>query len=139
MTLRLPDKLRKWINATIRKSMRAETLALASFGAGVIISFIELACTGQVYVPIILGLSTPAYRGQALVSLAVYCLAFVVPLVLVFLISFLGTNSRKLGTFLQRHTASIKLLTALIFVAIGLWLIYETLQVWGVLPLFAST
>lgn len=137
MTLRLPDKLRKWINATIRKSMRAETLIAASFVAGVVISFIELACTGQVYVPIILGLSTPGYRAQALLSLAVYCLAFIVPLVIVFVISFLGTNSRKLGIFLQKHTASIKLITAVLFVAIGLWLIYETLRVWGILPLFA--
>jgi len=139
MTLRLPDKLRKWINATIRKSMRAETLIAASFTAGVVISFIELACTGQVYVPIILGLSTPGYRGQALLSLVVYCLAFIVPLVVVFVISFMGTNSRKLGMFLQKHTASIKLITAMIFVAIGLWLIYETLRVWGILtPWFAS-
>jgi cytochrome c biogenesis protein CcdA len=138
MTLRLPDKLRKWINATIRKSMRAETLIAASFGSGVVISFIELTCTGQVYVPIILGLSTPAFRGQALLSLTVYCLAFIVPLIVVFVISFLGTNSRTLGTFLQKHTASIKLLTAIVFVAIGLWLIYETLRVWGILPLFAA-
>ena len=139
MALRLPDRLRKWINATIRKSMRAETLAAASFGAGVVISFIELTCTGQVYVPIILGLSTPGYSGQALVSLIVYCLAFIVPLIIVFVISFMGTNSRKLGMFLTKNTAGIKLLTAIIFIAIGLWLIYETLQVWGVLPLFAST
>jgi cytochrome c biogenesis protein CcdA len=139
MTLRLPDKLRKWINATIRKSMRAETLAAASFVAGVVISFIELACTGQVYVPIILGLSTPGYRAHALISLIVYCLAFIVPLVVVFVISFMGTNSRKLGMYLQKHTSSIKLLTAIIFVAIGLWLLYETLRVWGVLtPWLAS-
>jgi cytochrome c biogenesis protein CcdA len=139
MTLRLPDKLRKWINATVRKSMRAETLIAASFVAGVVISFIELTCTGQVYVPIILGLSTPGYRAQALLSLTIYCLAFVVPLIVVFVISFLGTNSRKLGMFLQKHTASIKLVTAMVFVAIGLWLMYETLRVWGVLtPWLAS-
>jgi cytochrome c biogenesis protein CcdA len=139
MTLRLPDKLRKWINATVRKSMRAETLIAASFVAGVVISFIELTCTGQVYVPIILGLSTPGYRAQALLSLTIYCLAFVVPLIVVFVISFLGTNSRKLGMFLQKHTASIKLITAMVFVAIGLWLMYETLRVWGVLtPWLAS-
>jgi cytochrome c biogenesis protein CcdA len=105
----------------------------------VIVSFIELACTGQVYVPIILGLSTPGYRAHALFSLVIYCLAFIVPLVVVFLISFFGTNSRSLGIFLQKHTASIKLLTAVIFIAIGLWLIYETLHVWGVLtPWLAS-
>jgi cytochrome c biogenesis protein CcdA/thiol-disulfide isomerase/thioredoxin len=140
MALRLPDRLRKWVNATIRHSMRSETLVAASFVAGVIVSFIELACTGQVYVPIILGLSTPGYRSQALVSLIVYCLAFIVPLVIVFAITYMGTSSQKLGVFLQRHTSSIKLITALLFLGIGLWLIYDTLRVWGVLtPWFVAT
>ncbi len=140
MTLRLPDRLRRWVNATIRHSMRSETLIVASFVAGVIVSFIELACTGQVYVPIILGLSTPGYRSQALLSLIVYCLAFIVPLIIVFIITYMGTGSQKLGVFLQRHTSSIKLITAVLFLGIGLWLIYDTLRVWGVLaPWFATT
>jgi cytochrome c biogenesis protein CcdA len=140
MTLRLPDRLRKWVNATIRQSMKSETLVAASFVAGVIVSFIELACTGQVYVPIILGLSTPGRRPQALMSLILYCLAFIVPLVIVFAITYMGTSSQKLGLFLQRHTSSIKLITAVLFLGIGLWLIYDTLRVWGVLaPWFATT
>jgi hypothetical protein len=35
--------------------------------------------------------------------------------------------------FLQKHTASIKLITAMVFIAIGVWLVYETLRVWGIL------
>jgi cytochrome c biogenesis protein CcdA/thiol-disulfide isomerase/thioredoxin len=139
MALRLPDRLRAWINATIRRSMKSGTLIAASFVAGVIISFIELTCTGQVYVPIILGLSVPGYRAQALVALVVYCLAFIMPLVIVFVISYLGTSSRTLGVFLQRHTATIKLITAVVFLVIGAWLLYDTLRVSGVLtPLLAS-
>jgi cytochrome c biogenesis protein CcdA len=133
MTLRLPDRLRKWINATIRKSMKARTFVIAAFVAGVVVSFIELACTGQVYVPIILGLSAPGYRSQALVALIVYCLAFVVPLIVVFVVSYMGTSSRTLGVLLNRHTATIKLITAVLFLAIGLWLIYDTLHTWGLL------
>jgi cytochrome c biogenesis protein CcdA/thiol-disulfide isomerase/thioredoxin len=133
MTLRLPDRLRKWINATIRRSMKASTFIIAAFAAGVVVSFIELACTGQVYVPIILGLSAPGYRSQALVALIVYCLAFIVPLIVVFVVSYMGTSSRTLGVLLNRHTATIKLITAVLFLAIGLWLIYDTLHTWGFL------
>jgi cytochrome c biogenesis protein CcdA/glutaredoxin len=133
MALRLPDRLRKWINATIRQSMKARTFIIAAFVAGIVVSFIELACTGQVYVPIILGLSTPGYRGQAFVSLFVYCLAFIVPLVVVFIVSYMGTSSQKLGVLLNRHTATIKLITAVLFLAIGVWLIYDTLNTWGLL------
>jgi cytochrome c biogenesis protein CcdA len=139
MTLRLPDRLRRWINATIRQSMKARTFIAAAFAAGVIVSFIELACTGQVYVPIILGLSTPGYRAQALVALIVYCLAFVVPLIVVFVVSYMGTGSQRLGIVLNRHTATIKLITAVLFLAIGVWLVYDTLHTWGLLvPVLAS-
>ncbi len=132
MALRLPDRLRKWINATIRKGVKSETLVTASFITGVVVSFIELTCTGQVYVPIIQGLSNPEYRARSTLDLVVYCLAFVVPLIIVFAISYMGTGSRQLGLWLQRHTAAIKLATALLFVGIGLWLVYDTLRVWGV-------
>jgi cytochrome c biogenesis protein CcdA/thiol-disulfide isomerase/thioredoxin/glutaredoxin len=139
MTLRLPDRLRRWINATIRQSMKATTFIAAAFAAGVVVSFIELACTGQVYVPIILGLSTPGYRAQALVALIVYCVAFVVPLIVVFVGSYMGTSSQKLGIVLNRHTATIKLITAVLFLAIGAWLVYDTLHTWGLLtPVLAS-
>jgi cytochrome c biogenesis protein CcdA len=134
MALRLPDKLRRWINATIRQSMKAGTLdrlVVASFVAGVIVSFVELTCTGQVYAPIILGLSNPEYQGQALLSLVVYCLAFVVPLIVVFLVSYFGTSSQQLGQVLQRNTARVKLITAILFVAISLWLVYDVLRTWG--------
>ena len=134
MALRLPDKLRLWINATIRESMKSGTLdrlVVASFVAGIIVSFVELTCTGQVYAPIILGLSNPEYQGQALLSLVVYCLAFVVPLIVVFLVSYMGTSSQQLGQVLQRHTATVKLITAVLFVAISLWLIYDVFRTWG--------
>jgi len=39
---------------------------------------------------------------------------------------------------LQRHTASVKLVTALLFIAISVWLLYDTLRVWGLVgPLLA--
>jgi cytochrome c biogenesis protein CcdA len=139
MALRLPDKLRRWINATIRRSMKARTFVIAAFLAGVIVSFIELACTGQIYVPIILGLSNPGYRAQSMLDLIVYCLAFVVPLITVFVVTYTGTSSQKLGVLLRRYTAGVKLITAVLFLGIGFWLIYDILRVWGVLsPAFAA-
>jgi cytochrome c biogenesis protein CcdA/thiol-disulfide isomerase/thioredoxin len=138
MALRLPDKLRRWINATVRKGMRSQALdrlVVASFVTGVAVSFIELTCTGQVYVPIILGLSNPGYQWQAMLSLVVYCLAFIVPLIVVFLVSYFGTSSRQLGQLLQRHTATVKLATAMLFLVMGAGLIYETIRLWGILPL----
>ena len=133
MALRLPDRLRKWINAVIRRSMSARTFVTASFVAGVIVSFVELACTGQVYVPIIQGLSNPAYRAQSTLGLIVYCLAFITPLVVVFFVSYMGTSSQQLGRLLQQHTGTVKLVTAILFLGIAFWLAYDVLRIWGLI------
>ena len=138
MALRLPDRLRRWVNAAVRKSMNARAFVLASFVAGAIVSFIELACTGQVYVPIIQGLSNPDYRAQSTLDLVVYCLAFIAPLIVVFIASYTGTNSRRLGALLQRHTAAVKLATAVLFLGISLWLTYDVLRIWGVIALLSG-
>ena len=55
---------------------------------------------------------------------------FVLPLIAVFVLSYLGTTSEQLGQFVNRHTASIKLLTALVFVGLALWM------TWTMAPLF---
>jgi cytochrome c biogenesis protein CcdA len=139
MALQLPHRLRLWINKTIRRSMKSETLVTASFVSGVVVSFIELACTGQVYVPIIQGLSNPAYRAQSTLALFVYCLAFVTPLVVVFILSYMGTSSKQLTDFFARYSAPVKLVMALVFLGIGVWLVYDILHVWGAFsPLFAA-
>lgn len=132
ISLRLPDRMRRWINATIRKGMHEPTLnrlVVASFISGVVVSFIELTCTGQGYVPIILMLSSPEQRGQAVIALVVYCLLFVVPLIAVFVAYYMGTSSRQLGTLLQRHAATVKLAMACVFFVMGIWLMYEALRI----------
>ncbi len=133
MTLRLPDRLRRWINATIRVGVRSEALVAASFASGVVVSFIELACTGQVYVPIIQGLSNPIYQARSTLDLVVYCIAFIIPLVVVFIVSFLGTTSQQLGLVLRRFTPVVKLITAVLFLGISLWLIYDALRISGLI------
>lgn len=133
MTLRLPDRLRKWINATIRTGVRSEALVAASFASGVVVSFIELACTGQVYVPIIQGLSNPVYRAQSTLDLVIYCIAFIIPLVVVFTLSFLGTTSQQLGLVLRRFTPVVKLLTAVLFLGISAWLVFDALRISGII------
>lgn len=130
-TLQLPHRLRLWINARIRTGMRAEGLVAASFVSGVIVSFIELACTGQVYVPIIQGLSSPEHRLQSTLDLLVYCLAFITPLVIVFVLAYMGTTSQQLTRFLTRNAAPIKLAMVVLFMSIGVWLLYDTLRLWN--------
>ena len=59
-------------------------------------------------------------------------MAFVVPLIVVFLLAFLGVESGDLARFVERNTATVKLFTALLFLGLGLWLIYAFLPLFGI-------
>ena len=112
MTLQLPGVLKKRIRGVIRKGAKARNFVIAAFVSGIIISFLELACTGQVYVPIIYQIQ----RGStnAILYLLIYNLAFILPLVIIFILAFFGMTSDSLIAFQKRHTAGVKFATAIL-------------------------
>jgi len=126
MLLKLPDPLRKRINATIRQGRDAHSYVLGAFGAGMLISILELACTGQVYLPTIIFVSAiPGMRLQAFLYLILYNILFVLPLVVIFLMVYYGTTSKDLTKFLQTNAAGVKFLMGLVFVVLGGWLLFS--------------
>jgi hypothetical protein len=60
--------------------------------------------------------------------LVLYNIFFILPLIVVFVLTYFGTTSRELGLFLQRRTAAVKLGTALVFMALAIWLAVSLLQ-----------
>jgi hypothetical protein len=56
--------------------------------------------------------------------LVLFCLAFILPLVVVFVLVYFGTTSLQLGLFLKRRAALVKLGTAFLFVTMAIWLAY---------------
>jgi cytochrome c biogenesis protein CcdA/thiol-disulfide isomerase/thioredoxin len=123
MTLNLPHGLRMRINAVIRRGRRSQAFVVGTFVTGVVVSFLELACTGQVYLPtIIFVMSQPEMRVRALLFLVLYNLLFILPLVVVFILVYYGTGSKQLTRFLQQRAAMVKLGMALLFAALAVWL-----------------
>jgi hypothetical protein len=89
----------------------------------VIISFLELACTGQIYLPTIIFVSSiPELRLQAISYLALYNLLFIMPLVVVFIMAYYGTTSKDLTRFLEKNAAAVKLSMVVLFLALAVWL-----------------
>ena len=126
MALSLPKILRKRINAIIREGQEMRTYVPVAFVTGVAVSLIELACTGQVYLPtIIFVLSVPELRVRAFLYLLLYNVCFVIPLIVVFALAYYGTTAAQLTRFLKTHTATIKLATAVLFLALAAWLVYS--------------
>jgi len=128
MQLRLPRFLQKRVHQVIREhSSRSAFVGVAAV-TGMVVSLLELACTGQVYLPTILFvLGVPQLRLHAVSYLVLYNLVFVVPLIIVFVVAALGTSSARLSGVVQKHTSTIKLLTALIFALLGAWLLVTVL------------
>jgi cytochrome c biogenesis protein CcdA len=126
MGLHLPDKLRKRINTRIRAGRKASAYVWFAFVTGLIISMLELACTGQIYLPTIIFMtSQDSMQIQAIMYLLLYNFMFIVPLIVVFILAFYGTNSSDLTKFLEKHATKIKVGMGILFSALGFWLIYS--------------
>ncbi len=124
ITLQLPSVLKKRIHATVRESMGTGRGIAAAFAAGLVVSVLELACTGQVYLPTIIYVAnSPHMRTTGLLYLALYNLMFILPLVGIFVIAYRGTSSEFLSNLAKGHVAPVKLGTALLFIALGVFLI----------------
>jgi cytochrome c biogenesis protein CcdA len=126
MSLRLPDRLRSLTKRWVRQGAGSRRFVLSAFVLGFAVSLVELACTGQVYLPtIIFMLGVPQMRLRAGLTLVIYNLMFIAPLIVVFLLAYYGTTSQQLGAWLQKRTAAVKLGTAVVFLLLAAWLGYN--------------
>ena len=125
MSLKLPERMRGWVKTLIREGSGSRYFVLAALGLGFGVSLVELACTGQVYLPTMMFmLSVPEWRGQATLALVLYNVMFVVPLVVVFALVYFGTTSEQLIAWMGKHAAAVKLGMAVLFVLLAAWMIY---------------
>lgn len=127
MRLNLPDPLRERIKGRIRVSSGA--FVGAGFVSGFIVSLLELACTGQVYLPTIsFVVGIPRMRSYAIAYLVLYNLIFVVPLLVVLFLAVYGVSAARLQDWFVRNTARAKLIMALMFLLLGLLLLSQAVS-----------
>jgi hypothetical protein len=118
--LQLPKGMKKKIHGIIREQVRSKGGLLATFGLGFAIAGFTVICTAQVYLPTIGYIMTiPRLRIHALFNLLLYNIMFIIPLVAVFVSTFLGVTSEKMAFVTKEHTGTVKLLTAILFIALA--------------------
>ncbi|NWK55578.1 HEAT repeat domain-containing protein [Verrucomicrobiaceae bacterium N1E253] len=122
MTLQLPSFLKDRIRGVIRKGAKSRSFVIAAFVSGIIISFLELACTGQVYAPIVFKIQQGSV--DAMLFLLYYNLAFITPLVVIFILAYKGMTSDSLIQFQAKHTATVKFATAILFILLTLVILF---------------
>jgi hypothetical protein len=135
MKLQLPKTIKTKIHSTIIKKMSLSNCIIGAFFSGIIVSFLEFGCTGQVYLPtIIFVLNKPAFTKQGYFYLLLYNLFFILPLFLILILFYIGTTSKKLANFSSKNIPAVKLILALFFFLLGISLLLFTFE--PILPLF---
>lgn len=118
--LQLPDPIKRRIHEVIRTRLTTSGLLAGVMATGFLVTLLESVCTGQTYLPtIVFVLQDPERRSRALSYLLLYNLMFIAPLVGVFLLSYLGTSSRRLAEWGQRNVIPAKVALAAVFLAMA--------------------
>ncbi len=118
--LQLPMGMKKKIHGIIREQSKFKGGVLATFGAGFVIAICTVICTAQVYLPTIgFIMRIPELRTNAIFNLLLYNIMFIVPLVGVFVSTFFGVTSEKMALVTKKYTGTVKLLTAILFLALA--------------------
>jgi len=124
MKLQLPMALKKKIHGIIRIQTRSSKAGfIGTFALGFVIAATEVVCTGQVYLPTIGYIMTvPELRVNAFFNLILYNIMFIIPLVGIFVAAFFGVTSERMALVTKERTGTVKLLTAILFICLGLFL-----------------
>jgi cytochrome c biogenesis protein CcdA len=139
LILQLPETVKKRIHAIIgwhyRKPKGQEgrvskphifRLIISALVTGFLVSFLELVCTGQLYLPTIkFALKTTPLKLQALGYLLLYNLMFIMPLLIIFILALLGVTSEQFSKMLKKHIVSLKALMTILFFSLGIVLIWR--------------
>ncbi len=122
--LKLPDSINKQIHSAVRSGLRESAFTAAVFLTGIIVSFMELACTGQIYLPSIVYILRTENFNSGLRLLLLYNTGFILPLCSVFIMLSTGIKSEKISLFFSRNMIYTKLLIALVFIilSVSVWL-----------------
>ena len=121
MKLQLPMALKKKIHGIIRIQTRSPKAGfIGTFALGFVIAATEVVCTGQVYLPTIgYIMKVPELRMHAFLNLILYNIMFIIPLVGIFVAAFFGVTSERMARVTKEHTGTVKLLTAILFIALA--------------------
>jgi len=124
--LQLPASFKKRVHKIIREGTRSQSAGyLGTFALGFVIAATEVICTGQVYLPTIGYIMTiPKLRVHAFFNLVLYNIMFIIPLVAIFVAVFFGVTSDRMALLTKNHTGTVKLLTAILFMGLGVFLFF---------------
>ena len=119
MTLRLPERARDLVRSMAMTSWRGPSVVLAGFGCAFLATLLDALCTGQVYVPVLALVSREPGAWRAFSLLVLYNLAFVSPLVAVFVLAARTSDAFQMAKWSSRIVVPAKLALGFVFAVLG--------------------
>ena len=131
VTLKLPEGVKVLIRKIAMESWSGPAVALAGFGCAFLVTLLDALCTGQVYVPVLALISREPGAWRSFALLSVYNLAFIAPLVGVFILASKTTDAFQMAKWSSRNVIPAKIALGLVFALLGV-LVLLSLKVLGV-------
>lgn len=119
VTLQLPDKVKAMIRLVAEASWNGPAVVVAGIGCGILVTFLDSLCTGQIYVPVLALLAREPGAWRSFVLLVIYNLAFIAPLVTVFVLAAKGADAAQMSTWSKRNVFPSKIGLAIMFAVLG--------------------
>lgn len=121
VSLQLPERLKKKTHDIMRSGLGIRSILIGAAAIGVFVTLIESVCTGQVYVPVlVLLVRTGKNIKSSLPYLLLYNAMFIMPLVVVFALTFWGLQTQALIQWSKQNVVTSKVLLGLLFTAMAL-------------------
>ena len=111
---RIHDQIKKMI------TVHSRLLIPAALVLGIVVSSMELACTGQIYLPTLAAINSSGISWRAFSLLVLYNFFFIMPLLVVTAMAALGIGGQALAGWARRHVFSTKLLMTLLFACLAM-------------------
>lgn len=122
MILRLPGWVAERVHREIRGYRRRGALTGGTIGIAFLITILELGCTGQIYLPTLAYYARSSVRALSL--LAVYNLAFILPLLGVFVAVVSGMSLARVRRLFMAGLPTVRLASALLFGSFAVAIIF---------------
>lgn len=129
VTLKLPEGVKVLIRKIAMESWSGPAVALAGFGCAFLVTLLDALCTGQVYVPVLALISREPGAWRSFALLALYNLAFIAPLVAVFVLASKTTDAFQMAKWSSRNVIPAKIALGIMFAILGV-LVLPGLGAW---------
>lgn len=119
IALQLPDKVKRLIRVVAETSWNGPTVVVTGFGCGFLVTLLDSLCTGQIYVPVLALISREVEAWRSFMLLAVYNLAFIAPLIVIFILAAKGVDSERMSRWSKRNVFPSKIAMGIVFAILG--------------------